>query len=103
MRQTLCFLAASLALAEVLLPAPRAVAAENGVGEKPYMGWDSWSFFRGKPTEAKIKAQADAMAAKLKPFGYVYINIDSGIDAAGEEIRREINTLCRRRTAYDSE
>ena len=43
------------------------------------MGWSSWSFIRGKPTEEKIKAQADAMiAAKLPELGYRYINIDSG-------------------------
>ena len=43
------------------------------------MGWSSWSFIRGKPTEEKIKAQAEAMIAnKLPELGYRYINIDSG-------------------------
>jgi hypothetical protein len=43
------------------------------------MGWSSWSFLRGKPTEEKIKSQVDAMfAAKLPDLGYRYINIDSG-------------------------
>lgn len=45
----------------------------------PYMGWSSWSLIRGKPTEEKIKAQADALLAlKLNTFGYRYINIDDG-------------------------
>ena len=44
----------------------------------PYMGWSSWSFMRENITEAKIKAQARVLAARLKPFGYDYINIDSG-------------------------
>jgi len=45
----------------------------------PYMGWSSWSFLRGHPTEEKIKAQADALiAAGLPALGYRYINIDSG-------------------------
>jgi alpha-galactosidase len=49
------------------------------LAQRPYMGWSSWSFLRGKPTEAKIKAQVDALfAAHLPELGYRYINIDSG-------------------------
>jgi hypothetical protein len=49
------------------------------LAQRPYMGWSSWSFMRGKPTEARIKAQVDAMfAAKLPDLGYQYVNIDSG-------------------------
>jgi hypothetical protein len=49
------------------------------LAQRPYMGWSSWSFLRGKPTEEKIKAQVDALfAAKLPDLGYRYINIDSG-------------------------
>lgn len=49
------------------------------LGQHPYMGWSSWSFVRGKPTEEKIKAQAQAMIdAGLPEFGYRYVNIDSG-------------------------
>jgi alpha-galactosidase len=51
------------------------------LGQKPYMGWSSWSFLRGerKPTEERIKAQVDALiAAGLPELGYRYINIDSG-------------------------
>jgi alpha-galactosidase len=51
----------------------------TALAQRPYMGWSSWSFLRGKPTEEKIKAQADALiAAKLPELGYRYINIDSG-------------------------
>ncbi len=46
--------------------------------QRPYMGWSSWSFLRGKPNAAKIKAQARIMAARLLPYGYRYINIDAG-------------------------
>ncbi len=50
-----------------------------GFAQHPYMGWSSWSFVRGKPTEDKIKAQAEAMIAnKLPELGYRYVNIDSG-------------------------
>ena len=49
------------------------------LAQHPYMGWSSWSFLRGRPTEEKVKAEVDAMfAAKLPALGYRYINIDSG-------------------------
>ncbi len=45
---------------------------------RPYMGWSSWSSMRRHVTAAKIEAQARVMAARLKKYGYTYINIDSG-------------------------
>ena len=43
------------------------------------MGWSSWSLIRNHPTEANIKAQADALiAAGLPAAGYRSINIDDG-------------------------
>ncbi|WP_432131910.1 alpha-galactosidase D [Streptomyces tendae] len=57
---------------------------------KPYMGWSSWSMQSSKYpglnpdgdysylTEANVLKQADALAAKLKPYGYEYVNIDAG-------------------------
>jgi len=56
---------------------PRQFAKANAALH-PYMGWSSWSFMRENITEAKIKAQARVLAARLEPFGYDYINIDSG-------------------------
>jgi len=54
-------------------------AKSEPLAQRPYMGWSSWSFVRGKPTEEKIKAQVDALFAnKLPELGYRYINIDSG-------------------------
>ena len=48
----------------------------------PLLGWSSWSNTwntHGKKLSADyVKAQADVMAAKLKPSGYVYINLDDG-------------------------
>ena len=59
------------------IPAHR--GKSESLAQRPYMGWSSWSFVRGKPTEEKIKAQADALFAnKLPELGYRYINIDSG-------------------------
>ena len=47
----------------------------------PLLGWSSWSNTwngGGKLTEDYVKAQADVMAAKLKPAGFTYINLDDG-------------------------
>jgi alpha-galactosidase len=44
--------------------------------EKPVMGWNSWDCFATTVTEAQTKAQADVMAAKLKPFGWEYVTVD---------------------------
>ncbi|MGW1523050.1 alpha-galactosidase D [Streptomyces sp. NPDC001588] len=73
----------------------RAVAAADAAGgqeqaAKPYMGWSSWSMQSSKYpglnpegdysylTEANVLKQTDALAAKLKQFGYEYVNIDAG-------------------------
>jgi hypothetical protein len=59
------------------LVAPDANASNNGLSLTPAMGWSSWSFVRRDPTEAKIKAQADAMKnSGLAAHGFMYINLD---------------------------
>ncbi|MFD3453204.1 alpha-galactosidase D [Streptomyces sp. NPDC058691] len=71
--------------------APVATAAPAApVAATPYMGWSSWSMQSSKYpglnpdgdyswlTEQKVLQQADAMAAKLKKYGYSYVNIDAG-------------------------
>jgi alpha galactosidase A-like protein/alpha galactosidase C-like protein/alpha-galactosidase-like CBM13-containing protein len=67
-----------------------AAAQQDGLAQKPYMGWSSWSMQSSKYpglnptgdysylTEANVLKQADAMASKLKAYGYEYINIDAG-------------------------
>jgi hypothetical protein len=67
-----------LALAATTLRPPSAGAADNGLAQKPLMGWSSWSHFHKGINETVIKAQADAMAAQLKSAGYTYINLDAG-------------------------
>lgn len=42
----------------------------------PPMGWNSWDCFGTTVTEAQTKANADFMAAKLKPHGWQYIVVD---------------------------
>jgi hypothetical protein len=41
-------------------------------------GWTSWYAFRDKVTEQDIRGTADAMAERLKPFGYDVLQIDDG-------------------------
>jgi alpha galactosidase A-like protein len=68
-----------------LLAAP----AEAKVNLKPFMGWSSWSvesstratYGTNWLTEGNIRNAADAMAAKIAPAGYTYLNIDSGWNA----------------------
>ncbi|MCM3765541.1 glycoside hydrolase family 27 protein [Neobacillus niacini] len=48
----------------------------NNLGQRPFMGWSSWSSIRKNPTEGKIKAAADVLAEKFKSHGYQYVNLD---------------------------
>src|SRR6266545_3423117 len=65
------------AVATGVATAPPAVASNNGLSIRPAMGWSSWSFVRRWPSEAKIKAQADAMVSRgLAAHGFVYVNLD---------------------------
>jgi hypothetical protein len=71
--------------------APAATAATGtALAATPYMGWSSWSqqssSYPGlNPngsfsylTETNVLKQTDALAAKLKAYGYDYVNIDAG-------------------------
>ncbi|MBO3678898.1 CBM35 domain-containing protein [Streptomyces sp. NEAU-YJ-81] len=69
---------------------PASTAGPATVAAKPYMGWTSWSMQSSKYpglnpngdysylTEANVLKQTDAMATKLKKYGYEYVNIDAG-------------------------
>lgn len=68
---------AVLPAAALISTAAPASAEDNGVGLKPAMGWSTWSFLRGDPTEAKVEAEAKAMVTSgLKGVGYQYVNVD---------------------------
>jgi alpha-galactosidase len=78
-RSTLLFLLAGLPLLSTTLRMHAQNETEANSAQHPYMGWSSWSHFRDRPTEAIIKAQADALVAShLLDAGYRYINIDDG-------------------------
>ncbi|WP_030613585.1 alpha-galactosidase D [Streptomyces fulvoviolaceus] len=80
-----------LALTAAAAPVAHADSGtEASLATKPYMGWSSWSMQSSKYpglnpdgdysylTEANVLKQTDAMAAKLKKYGYEYVNIDAG-------------------------
>ena len=70
-------IAVVLSLFAVTGPITTAHAQSNGAALTPLMGWSSWSFLRAAPTEAKMKAQAQAMSTSgLVAAGYRYVNLD---------------------------
>ena len=66
----------------VLLAAALAVGSVSAESEfrswaeTPPLGWNSWDCFGTTVTEAQTKAQADAMAEYLKPYGWTYLTVD---------------------------
>ena len=78
-RQTLAaaLVAAFLIVGALAASVQTAKAEDNGVDQKPVLGWSSWSFIREQPTAAKLEAQAHAMQdSGLQKLGYDYINLD---------------------------
>ena len=54
-----------------------AVALDNGLGELPPMGWNSWNLAGCAINETFFRDTVDALAAKgFKEAGYTYINLD---------------------------
>jgi len=78
----------------LLLSSLIASAQVNGVGQRPYLGWSTFSeqtINSAFLTQANIAAQSDALASSgLQQHGFKYINIDSGwqgsFDANGRPI-----------------
>jgi len=82
------------AIAATHLTGVSTFAQVNNVGQKPYLGWSTFSeqtINSGFLTQANITAQSDALASSgLQAHGFQYINIDSGwmstFDANGRPI-----------------
>lgn len=51
-------------------------AENNGVARTPFMGWSTWSYDGGYPTQSNVEAQANVEASKLASFGYNYVLLD---------------------------
>ena len=87
-------LAASLAGTLLCAFCVTAAAQVNNEGQRPYLGWSTFSeqtINSGFLTQANIAAESDALAASgLQRHGFQYINIDSGwqgsFDAYGRPI-----------------
>ncbi|WUJ68438.1 fibronectin type III domain-containing protein [Kribbella soli] len=106
-RPTLTVLAAIALVSTAAATAPADAAPEHKpsypqVAATPYMGWSSWSLqstnYPGvNPdgpgsfiSEKNILTQAKALATKLKPYGYEYINVDAGWQDGGDEYGRPV-------------
>ena len=78
----------------MLVAATGACAQVNGVAQRPYLGWSSFSQQTLDPnflTQANVVAQSDALLSSgLQAHGFTYINMDSGwhggFDANGRPI-----------------
>ena len=85
-----------------LTPSAKVPAKYPQVAAKPYLGWSSWSLqstnYPGvNPdgpgsfiSEKNILTQAQALATKLKPYGYEYVNVDAGWQLGGDEYGRPV-------------
>ena len=63
----------------VLLVALLSLAAQPvQVAYTPPMGWNSWDAYGLSITESEFRANADVLAAKLKPVGWNYAVVDEG-------------------------
>lgn len=63
------------ACAAMALSSP-AASPDAVLAPTPPMGWNSWDSFGPTVRENEVKANADAMAAKLAKFGWQYVVVD---------------------------
>ena len=84
--------AAALLFAATLLPQTCAQAQVNSVGEKPYLGWSTYSqqtIASNVMNEQNILAQSDAMRSSgLQAHGFQYINLDAGWSGNADQYGR---------------
>lgn len=59
-----------------LTPSTLSAQEASKLAPTPPMGWNSWDSYGTTVREDEVKAQADTMAATLKPFGWQYIVVD---------------------------
>jgi hypothetical protein len=81
-------------ITEVVAFLPCARAQVNNSGQKPYLGWSSFSqqTIQGNfLTQANMITQSDALKASgLQEHGFVYINLDSGWQGSFDQNGRPI-------------
>lgn len=49
---------------------------KNSFAPTPPMGWNSYDYYSTTVTEAQVKANAEVLAEKLRPFGWEYVVVD---------------------------
>ena len=49
---------------------------KNKFAQTPPMGWNSYDYYDTMVNEEQVKANADYMAAHLRPFGWEYVVVD---------------------------
>ncbi|WP_322198912.1 glycoside hydrolase family 27 protein [Acutalibacter intestini] len=49
---------------------------KNAFAPTPPMGWNSYDYYDTTVNEAQVRANAEVLAQKLKPFGWEYVVID---------------------------
>ena len=62
---------------------------KNDFALRPPMGWNSYDYYDTTVDEAAIKANADYMAAHLKPYGWEYVVVDIEWFAHGAGTKRD--------------
>ncbi|XP_058779359.1 alpha-galactosidase-like [Vicia villosa] len=78
----------------------RRIMIDNGLGQTPPMGWNSWNHFQCNVNEDLIKQTANAMVSTgLVDLGYKYINID---DCWGELNRDSKGNLVAKSSTFPS-
>jgi len=87
---------AALLIAATFLPQTFIRAQVNDVGQKPYLGWSTFSQQTIVPTsivmtQANILAQSDALRdSGLQDHGFRYINLDAGWTGNADEYGRTL-------------
>lgn len=80
-----------LRLATSLLCLSSSTSLDNGVGQTPAMGWNSWNVFRCEIHEELIREVARAMVdSGLRDAGYHYVNLDDCWQAARDNVTGHI-------------
>ena len=80
----------AVVLALTFWPRP-AVALNDGLADRPPMGWNCYHWFGTTPNETMIQKAADGIVLSgLKEAGYVYVNFDDGWMAPARDERNNL-------------
>jgi hypothetical protein len=74
--QVLCSKIFALTLLAAIASSNPAFSFDGVLAPTPPMGWNSWDSFGPAVRESEVKANTDAMAAKLAKFGWQYVVVD---------------------------